>query len=345
MAALQWLLTRARMGVPEAVEHGLLLCGYLGWYWHIVGLHLVARGSVDALLALAADRAPSRGRALSFFTGGMVSAVTGEMERGLAEWSRMLEDGRAIGDTDIVTLALTGMGYLHFGIGQMDEARGRLDDAVTNAEASGHDFHNALARTIKGMLMFATGDLEGGIAMVESARRIQIRLGDFEGGGMALSFLASMAFAKGDLPRTLALYRESEAAFGTVGDKPELARVQCETGYAVLVAEDLVEARRCFQRALRTYDEVGSPRGAGQALLGLAATEAAAGNAERAVAIAAAAQEMSARAGVVVEHPMAPGVAERIEALRASIPKEDLEALLASGRALSPSAVQALVAG
>ncbi len=100
-----------------------------------------------------------------------------------------------------------------------------------------------------------------------------------------------------------------------------------------------------FQRALRTYDEVGSPRGTGQALIGLAATEAAAGDIDRAVVIAAAAQAMSARAGVVVEHPMAPGVAERIESLKASIPRAELEALVASGRALTPAAVLAMVAG
>jgi hypothetical protein len=52
---------------------------------------------------------------------------------------------------------------------------------------------------------------------------------------------------------------------------------------------------------------------------------------------------MSARAGVVVEHPMAPGVAERIEALRASVPRKELDALVASGRALTPATVLAMV--
>ena len=54
---------------------------------------------------------------------------------------------------------------------------------------------------------------------------------------------------------------------------------------------------------------------------------------------------MSAKAGVVVAHPMAPGVAERIEALRASIPKQELDALVASGSAMSPAAVLTLIAG
>ena len=77
--------------------------------------------------------------------------------------------------------------------------------------------------------------------------------------------------------------------------------------------------------------------------MGLAAVEAAAGRAERAVAIAAAAHVLSERAGVVVEHPMDPGVVGRIEALKASIPQATLNDLLASGRALSPAAVLAMV--
>ena len=78
--------------------------------------------------------------------------------------------------------------------------------------------------------------------------------------------------------------------------------------------------------------------------MGLAAAEAAAGNAERALAIAAAAEVMSSRAGVVVEHPMAPGVAERIEALKATISQEHLAELMSTGAAMTPAEVLAMVA-
>jgi predicted ATPase/tRNA A-37 threonylcarbamoyl transferase component Bud32 len=342
-AALQCFVLRARLGAADAVEKGMLMCGLLGWYWHIVGLHLVAHDTVAELLARAGDRGPSRGRALASFTSGMVAANTGAMQQAIEDWTRMADDARVIGDDLLLSFGRGGVGYAKLGIGAVVDAGPVLDEAIVYATRGGSDFLLALMQTFKGMQMFATGDLEGGYALIEQARRIQIRCGDFEGGGVALSFMASMTFARGDLPAALALYCESEVAFGVVGDKPEIARVQCETGYAALAGVDLPEARRSFLRALRTYDEVGSARGTGQALIGLAATEAAAGNNERAVAIAAAAQEMSARAGVVVEHPMAPGVAERIEALRASVPRGELDALVASGRALTPAAVLAMV--
>ena len=62
-----------------------------------------------------------------------------------------------------------------------------------------------------------------------------------------------------------------------------------------------------------------------------------------AVSIAAAAQSLSDRAGVVVAHPMAPGVAERIDALKAAIPADELDGLLREASSLSPADVLALV--
>ena len=48
-------------------------------------------------------------------------------------------------------------------------------------------------------------------------------------------------------------------------------------------------------------------------------------------------------AGVVVNHPMDPGVAGRIEALKASIPEATLAGLEADARALTPAGVLAML--
>ncbi|MGK7313272.1 MAG: protein kinase domain-containing protein [Candidatus Longimicrobiales bacterium M2_2A_002] len=345
-AALQWLLTRARTGDTEAVEDGMRMCGWLGWYWHIVGLHLVAEESVDALLSLAerAELGPSLGRGLARFTSGMVAANTGDMQRARDVWAAMARDGQAIGDDAIHSFGLGGMGYAALGMGRPEDAGEPLDESIQLAERAESGYLTALMKAIKGMWLFTQDDIDGGIAIIEEARRLQLPAGDFEGGGLAVSFLASMTFAKGDLDEALDLYREAESSFATVGDKPEVARVQCEMGYAELAGGNTGRARAAFQRAIRTYDEVGSPRGTGQALMGLAAAEAAGGSAERALAIATAAEAMSQRAGVVVEHPLAPGVAEQIEALKASVPREKLLAVQASGAALTPNEVLAMVA-
>jgi len=341
-AAIQWLMASARAGDVESLEKGLLLSGHLNWFWHIGGQHTTARTILDPLLALAANNGPSRGRALALMANGMISTVTGEWERGVTEWRGGYEDGRAVGDEAIAAEGLMGVGYCQLGTGRTDEARVALDEAIDRASGGVSDFMCALSMTVKAMLLFVAGDLDGGVTLVQEASKIQERLGDYEGGGLGLSILAQIMFAKGDHIRALELYRDAEVSFATVGDKPEIARVQCEMGYAALAASDLARARRMFQRALRTYDEVGSQRGAGQALIGLAATETEAGNTELAMKIAIAAHVWSERAGVVVAHPMAPELADQITALRASIPSEQLESLVSSGDTLSPAEVLAL---
>jgi non-specific serine/threonine protein kinase len=344
LAAVQWLSACARAGNAAALEKGLLFCGHLDWFWHIGGQHLTARTLLDPLLTRAADLPPSRGRAVANLAAGMVSTVTGEWERSLGEWTDGYTDGRAVGDEKAAAEGIMGVGYCHLHGGRMEEARAALDEAIARSAGGVFDFMHALSMTLKGMLLFATGDLEAGIALVEQARRIQERLGDCEGGGVALSFLAQMTFAKGDPVRAMALYEDALGALEAVGDHPEIARVHCEMGWTALAAEDARAARHAFRRAVHAYEEVGSPRGTGLALLGLAAVEAAEGRPERAVAIAAAAHALSVRAGVVVDHPMDPGVVGRIEALKASIPKWTLDGLVANASTLSPTAVLAMVA-
>ena len=342
-AAIEWLTACARAGDTAAVEKGLLLCGHLNWFWHIGGQHFTACVLLDALLPLAVDAPPSRGRAVASIAAGMVSTATGEWERSLAESTSGYEDGKAIGDAALAAEGLLGVGYCCLSLGRMEDAGAALDEAMARSAGGVCAFVQELAMTLKGMLLFVTGELEAGVLLIEAARRIQERLNDREGGGLAHSFLAQMSFAKGDHARALVVYAEALEALTTIGDQPEVARVHCEMGWTALAAGDVPAAQRAFHLGVRANEEVGSPKGTGLALLGLAAVEAAEGRSERAVAIAAAAQALSERAGVVIAHPMDPGVVDRIDALKASIPKGRLDGLVANANALSAAEVLAMI--
>ncbi len=344
LTAIEWLSAVARTGDEAALENAPLLAGNLDWYWHIRGLHFTGRTLLRPLLDLAAERPPSRGRARAWLTAGMISTTTGEWERSLDEWTAGHADGAAIGDDALAAEGAMGMGYCGLSLGRMDASRAALDEAIAKSANGVSDFMQAISKTIQGMRLFVTGELDAGMALVRDALAIHERIADNEGGGIAKSFLAQMTFAKGDHERALELYADALTAFETVGDRPEIARVHCETGWTALAGENIPAARKAFRRGVLMNEEVGSPRGTGLALLGLAAVDAAEGRTERAVAIAAAAQAQSDRAGVVIAHPMDPGVVQRIEALQASIPQSTLDGLLAEASALTPAAVLALVA-
>ena len=236
-----------------------------------------------------------------------------------------------------------GVGYCCLSLGRMEESRAALDESIARSAGGVSDFVHALSLTLKGMLLFVTGDLASGMALIEEARRIQERLNDCEGGGIALSFLAQMSFAKGDHARALVLYGEALDLLSTVGDQPEVARVHCEMGWTALAAGDAAAAQRSFCLGVQTNQEVGSAKGTGLALLGLAAVEAAEERPERAVAFAAAAHALSERASIVIAHPMDPGVTSRIDLLKASIPKGRLDGLVANASVLSPASVLSMV--
>jgi tetratricopeptide (TPR) repeat protein len=274
----------------------------------------------------------------------MVSTTTGEWERSRSEWEGGFKDAVAIGDAKAAAEGIMGVGYCNLSLGRMDESAAALDEAIARSGGGVCEFIHGLSKAIKGMLLFATGRLDAGITLVEEAIQIARRLDDREGGGVALSFLAQMIYGKGDHARAQAVYSEALEQLEKVGDLPEVARVHCELGWTALAGASTRRARQAFQSAVRTYEVVGSPRGTGLALLGLAAVEAAEGRSERAVTIAAAAEALSQRAGVVIAHPMDPGLAARIEALKARIPKGDLAGLVADAGALTPAAILAMVA-
>jgi predicted ATPase len=340
-AAIAWLTACARAGDGEALEQALLLCGHQDWFWHISGQHTTAREAYEDVLALAADRGASRGRALSWLGAGMVSTTTEEWKRSLGEWTRGFEDAEAIGDARIAAEGRMGIGYCQLSLGQVEAAAEALDDAIARA-APVDAFIQELAMSVKAMLLFSTGKHAEGVALAQEARHIQERIGDHEGGGLAQSFLAQMMFARGEPGRALTLYGDALAMFEIVGDYPEVARVHCEMGWTALAALDPRAAWESFRRAVHAYEGVGSARGSGHALLGLAAVEAAEGRSEQAVAIAAAAEAFLARAGSVVAHPMDPGVADRLAALKASIPKGTLDGLMARATTLTAKDVLAL---
>ena len=170
-----------------------------------------------------------------------------------------------------------GVAYCNLGLGRFEAARAAADDAIARSAGGVHEFIHALSMAIKGMLLFVTGDLPAGMALVEQAHAIHTRLHDYEGMGVTRSFLAHMTFAQGDYARATALYREALQDLETVGDHPEVARVYSEMGWTALAAGDEPAAQEAFRRAVLTNEAVGSPRGTGLALLGLAAVEAAAG--------------------------------------------------------------------
>ena len=88
---------------------------------------------------------------------------------------------------------------------------------------SGFPWGEAIGATVTGMIEAIIGDEAAASESFSHALGIQRQLGDWEGGGMSLGGLASLAAHRGEPADALELYRQALTAFETCGDRGEEA--------------------------------------------------------------------------------------------------------------------------
>jgi tetratricopeptide (TPR) repeat protein len=206
---------------------------------------------------------------------------------------------------------------------------------IEQSRAHGFDFTLAIGLIFEGMLLAGAGNPVEAEPRYAEALEIQQRHNDLEGAGMSLGGLAQLAAAGGDTREALDLYRRSLAAFETIGDRGEEARILSEMAWTHLVNGDTAAARGFFFDAVQAHTDIASVRGVGQSLIGLAAAEAAEHRPERAVQIAAAAEVYGQEEGVVIAYSDETPGRGIVEQARASLPSDQLARATELGRRLT----------
>jgi predicted ATPase/class 3 adenylate cyclase len=331
-AALDTLLQMAQGGDALACESGLQLCGDLFFYWHIRGKNLTARDYAAAFIE--ADSSPTLGRAGALITAGLASWILGQFERADEEWVEAYGIASELGaDRELCVSAFCRALSL---LGSDVQAGLRWTaESIERSRAVGFPWAEALALAFDGILHGLAGDADTARARYSDALAIQKRLGDAEGAGLSLGGLAQLAAAAGDLPGALDLYRQSLAAFEACGDRLEEARILDEMAWTHLRHKETTLARRHFLDAVQAYTDVGSVRGVGLSLIGLAATEAEDERPAKAVQIAAAAEVYAQEEGIVnVYSDETPG-REFLDQARAELAADEVGRATEIGRRLT----------
>jgi predicted ATPase len=297
-AGLDFLLSRTRGGDAESAELGMQMCGDLWLFWHIRAKHLSAREYARGFLDAVANEGPTIGRSKALRTAGLASWTLGHFEDAIEEYLESFQIAEELHGDPETTLAglLLALGYL--GI-DMDRALEWSREAIDRGRAQRYTWALGFSLTIDGILHSVSGDMATAASRYDEALAIQRSLDDREGSGLSLSGLAQLASMSGDLPKATDLYRQSLAAFEAIGDRAEEARILSEMAWTHLSADDPVAARRSFLDSVQAYDDVGSVRGIGTSMIGLAAVEAVEGRPRQAVQIAAAAEIFTREEGIV----------------------------------------------
>ena len=333
-AALDTLLQMAQGGDALACESGLQLCGDLFFYWHIRGKNLTAREYAAAFIEADSGATTTLGRAGALITAGLASWILGQFERADEEWVEAYRIASELGaDRELCVSAFCRALSL---LGSDVEAGLRWTaESIERSRAVGFPWAEALALAFDGILHGLAGDADTARARYSDALAIQKRLGDAEGAGLSLGGLAQLAAAAGDLPGALDLYRQSLAAFEACGDRLEEARILDEMAWTHLSHRETTLARRHFLDAVQAYTDVGSVRGVGLSLIGLAATEAEDERPAKAVQIAAAAEVYAQQEGIVnVYSDETPG-REFVEKARAELSADEVARTTEVGRRLT----------
>lgn len=333
-AALVYYRDRAEGGDAEAAENGLLLCGSFYLYWHIRGLHLSSREWSNAFLEAPWSPTASLGRARALATAGLASVTLGDFERGLSELLTGVEIARNVGSTQVEAQTLFMAAFAALSGGNLDDAQLYIEQSLDLHETGGLDWPwgKAFAQALRGIVRGAAGDPEGARSDLNDALAYQTQIGDYEGAGITYGGLGMVSVIEGDHKSALVHYADALRAYETVGDRPEEARILDSLAWSSLALDRTEDARTYFFLSFQAYDEVASLRGKGIALFGLAATEAALGYNERAIALEAAAEVFSEQEGIVNVYPSGSLAPDYLDRSREAVTPEKRERLVAEGQ-------------
>lgn len=333
-AGLDFLLRGARDGDAASAELGMHMCGSLWLYWHIRSKHLSGRAYVRGFLEAATDQGPTIGRSNALRTAGLASWSLGHFEEAIEQGLESYRIARDLNGAPEMALA-AGLLALFYLTLDMERAVEWSREAIDRSRAQNNPLALGFALAFDGILKAVSGDTTTAALRYTEALAIQLRVDDKEGSGLSLGGLAQLASLSGDGAKAIELYRQSLAAFEAIGDRAEEARILSEIAWTHLALDDPTAGRRFFFDSVQAYLDVGSVRGVGTSMIGLAAVETVEGQPLLAVQIAAAAEVFAHEEGIVNVYSEDDPGREYVEGAKAELGADDLESATGMGRGLS----------
>jgi predicted ATPase/DNA-binding winged helix-turn-helix (wHTH) protein len=284
-SALDWLLQ------THDLEWGLRLSVALFLFWDMREHLTEGRIRLETVLRLAGgDRSKERAR-VSLFLGALATTQGdyAAAERALEQSLCLYEE---LGDQSGIAASLNALAVSARDRGDYSAAQSNFERSLacwrvlSDRLAIARCLHN-LANVLK-----VRGDYPRARWALSEAAAIFQKLGDRTGAAWSINQQGdvaraqdNMAEARGLYERALAAFREAGDPWGTARSLTDLAHVNCEQG-------DYLAARSAFREALEIFAGLGHRRGTARALEGSASLALAQGQAERALALAAAASHL-----------------------------------------------------
>ena len=281
-AAFAWSLSAA-----GDVALGLRAGAALWWFWWTDGQVGEGRQWLDGLLARAGATGLADGAALgpALLGAGILAFFAGEFADAIPHLTQARDLGARCGDPITQGYAIFMLGTVQVLSGQADGGHLLLEEGSAILRSAGDAALwqvgvTSLARTL---LSFERGDLAAAQRHADHGMQIFRRLGQPYGIGLAFNYQGDVARQRGELGRAAAQYQAALPLLQAARARSEIPAVLHNLGHVFLAQGDAAQAAAVFAEGLELQRAVGNRMGMAECLVGLASTDLASDQDERAV--------------------------------------------------------------
>ena len=202
-AALEWALTSSALA-----EKGVELAGALFWFWMKRGLFEEGKLWLERALAVAVQ-APGPLRARALIGLAHMHYFEGRYAETEAQATEALSLGHQDGDAWVVSFALFLQGLAALGVGDLDKAAARAQEAREAADASGEGVQHIGPLFVLANVALLSGDHDRAQRFYDESIEVSRRGGDMWSLGSSLSSAAALRIIRGDLEQARAQASEA----------------------------------------------------------------------------------------------------------------------------------------
>jgi predicted ATPase len=277
-AALEWII-EARLR-PDDPERPLLNTG-LAFFWFLRGQLTEGREWAERLCERAEESGDQRDLANALLTAGTFAMWQGELSTARERLERSVAIWRGAGGTTQLAFSLMVLGVT--AVNQADAATARqvLEEALPMFHRAGFDRNEGLILMHLGNASAQLEDFELARRQFEEGLALGRRRNDTWMIASLLNNLGEIARCQDDHAQARGYYAECHDLFETQHAAGDAARARHNLAYCDLRDGRPNDAQSEFLSVLEEFEQIGTDRGIGECLAGLAAVAAETGDPER----------------------------------------------------------------
>jgi predicted ATPase/class 3 adenylate cyclase len=335
-AALTWSLDN-NDAETEDCDAGILLAGYIYYFWYQRGLLNEGRRWLG--LALEKSQAHTSGRGNVASGLGLLAWQQGDYEDSSAYLQEAITIFRKLGDRDRLAVSLHWLGHLTFDQKSYLLARELFTESLVMHKELGNDNEQVILNKDVGLVAYHEGDYLAARLRFEECLVHYMEQGNIEAAADVHLPLGDLARLAGDLEMANSHYLESQTLFLETEVNLGLASCNHKLGQVALKRREFAKTASLLGKSLAIQREVGNKQGVAECLAAFAALSFEQGELELAVQVFGGTDDFLKALGA----PLAP--ADRIEmekgidALRRQLGEEQFNLYWNQGKNLPAEAL------